>query len=81
MKIYTRENRNGNFWCNATIEGQDMYFEGTTVESAQGQMRSKLRELKITDFEFTGVVKYSKYGQINHAVTTRLDRKQFKPTT
>lgn len=40
--IQTRQQKNGNWWCNGTIESYDYSYEGQTIEEAQSQMRALL---------------------------------------
>lgn len=45
--IETRQQKNGNWWCNGTIEGYDHSFESNTMHGARFKMRVFLKIRKI----------------------------------
>lgn len=47
IKIQTRQNRHGNWWCNGTIDGYDHSFEGKKIQEAQEQMLDLLKKKSI----------------------------------
>lgn len=50
--IQTRQQKNGNWWCNGTIVGYDYSYEGQTIEEAQSQMRALLEYRGINSAEW-----------------------------
>lgn len=45
--IETRQNRYGQWWCNATIKGYDYSFEENSILDAQHEMRNLLSKKDI----------------------------------
>lgn len=35
LKVYTRQNSTGNWWCNTTLNGFDVSTEGKSIEEAR----------------------------------------------
>ena len=38
LPVYTRQNAYGNWWCNTTVNGMDVSYEGDTIEDARMKM-------------------------------------------
>lgn len=62
--IHTRQNRKGNWWCNSTIKGYDVSFEGESVESAQDQMWAYLKKHQIYNTSWLPVEFYPHNEQL-----------------
>lgn len=45
--IQTRENKDGNWWCNGTIQGYDHSFEAKTIKKATIKMVKFLNDKRI----------------------------------
>lgn len=58
MIIETKQNKSGNWWCYATVNGYDKSFEGYSIEDAQSKMRKFLKEKGIQNAIFKSPVYY-----------------------
>lgn len=58
IKIHTKQNRKGNWWCFATLNGYDYSFEGKDILESQMKMKKCLSLLRVVDFQFTGPAYY-----------------------
>lgn len=78
LKIHTKQKSNGNWWCNTTHDGYDIYTESITWEEAQSLMTRKLKNRKFDGqlewkiLEFYSETEEIKKPQITY-VKSRID--------